>query len=681
MKSKKNIGKVFILLTFLVVTFFSLETVFAQCGTYFKINYRAVGKVGYTNGSYFNLDDWTGDGRSDFWNFQINSATSTQNILIYPGKPTGYWDWDNPIIYTTTIPSSATAYSFHIVKDFNSDGKIDFLYNNHIHRNNGNGTFTELAEITLSDAAVSSVMGTLDYVDINADGFLDWVYFSSVHPTGQEIRYQLGNADGSFSYRAVVIAHTTQNAVNNSSKAIGDFNGDGKIDIVYHNFMSGGNKYVMLKNLGGGNFEIGAPVPLNVGVGGAVRDFNNDGRADITASSAGKLIILYGQADDTLARTEVSDISGAGYPVEINGDNKIDILELNTTTYATHINNGAGSFTKTVYPNPAGLDGGIFEDFSGDGKVDIYDASHTTYNMFGEEILFIRENVCQPFNDTKSANFDSKPVVDLVMWNPNTGNWISRNAIWLFENPPAIQFNWGLGSFGDVPAPGDFDGDGKSDYAVYRDSTGTWYIRRSSDAAWLVFKFGLSGDIAVPNDYDGGGKTDIAVFRPSDGNWYIWSSEAQQFSALHFGANGDKPVAQDYDGDGKTDVAVFRPSEGNWYYLKSSDANAAVFHWGVASDKPVPADYDGDAKADIAVYRGGTWYILRSLNNNYGVFQWGTATDIPMPLYRNTVAAETVIYRPSQNWWYSAAFAGPPTSVIGLGGNQDVPIYFGLPNN
>ena len=65
-------------------------------------------------------------------------------------------------------------------------------------------------------------------------------------------------------------------------------------------------------------------------------------------------------------------------------------------------------------------------------------------------------------------------------------------------------------------------------------------------------------------DYDGDGKTDYALFRPAEGKWHVLKSSNFSEALLQFGAIGDIPVPGDYDGDGITDHAVFRPSNGSW---------------------------------------------------------------------------------------------------------------------
>jgi hypothetical protein len=49
----------------------------------------------------------------------------------------------------------------------------------------------------------------------------------------------------------------------------------------------------------------------------------------------------------------------------------------------------------------------------------------------------------------------------------------------------------------DRPVPGDYDGDGKTDYAVFRPSTGAWYIWYSSRNAAGVYQWGGATDIPV----------------------------------------------------------------------------------------------------------------------------------------------------------------------------------------
>jgi len=103
-------------------------------------------------------------------------------------------------------------------------------------------------------------------------------------------------------------------------------------------------------------------------------------------------------------------------------------------------------------------------------------------------------------------------------------------------------------------------------------------------------QWGNGADITVPGDYDGDGRTDVAVFRPANGTWFIVKSSTRTAIGVQWGNGADVPVPGDYDGDGKTDLAVYRPSGGTWFIRQSSTgyATSVSFQWGLSSDIPVP---------------------------------------------------------------------------------------------
>jgi photosystem II stability/assembly factor-like uncharacterized protein len=274
-----------------------------------------------------------------------------------------------------------------------------------------------------------------------------------------------------------------------------------------------------------------------------------------------------------------------------------------------------------------------------------------------------------PLTATADYNGDSK--ADIAVYRPSTGEWFVLNT-------PAQSF----GSTLDIPAPGDYDGDSKADFAFFKPATGEWHVLLPGGEDIQVW--GIAGDIPVPGDYDGDRKTDRAVWRSTTGEWWLLLSGGG-ISYLVWGQPGDAPVPVDYDGDKKTDRGVFRPPQpgsgqtnGTWYILNSRNGIPQIQIFGKGGDFLVPGDYDGDGKANLATWSSSTGVWTARLKSGESVKKvFGIQGDLPVPAdFDGDGKTDLGIFHASAGQWFiltsSSGFKTSTVTFWGLPG--DIPV-------
>jgi uncharacterized delta-60 repeat protein len=270
-------------------------------------------------------------------------------------------------------------------------------------------------------------------------------------------------------------------------------------------------------------------------------------------------------------------------------------------------------------------------DFDSDGRADITvfrPSNGTWYILRSSNNQFQSAQFGVSTDKPVAADYDGDGKTDIAVY--RSGIWYilqsSNNAFRAFQH----------GAAGDIPKPMNFYGTGRADLAIFS-PTGVWSVMSNPldvspnlGTAMYTERFGQSGDVPVPSFYDNDSAEDFAAFRPSNGTWYVKPRFSNQMQSVQFGTNGDIPQTADFDGDSRTDYAVYRPSNGTWYILRSSDSQFQAAQFGASGDIPAARDYDGDGRADYAVFRpsNGTWYLLQT-TKGFAATKFGLDGDVP----------------------------------------------------
>lgn len=337
-----------------------------------------------------------------------------------------------------------------------------------------------------------------------------------------------------------------------NSIALGDFNADGNLDIVVAN--SSSDTIAVFPNRGDGTF--GAPVVTPIQIAAetlgplAVGDFNEDGKLDVVVAAVGGLhagdVVLLGNGDGTF--NELPPIPGSmGFfqakVADINRDGHLDLI----TTSGVYLGKGDGTFP-TLVPLPGVGFGTLLVtpdtavgvgDLNGDGKLDIVASSPGAQPSPAGALAFYAGNgdgtlqppvgYSLPPSDPGSlavADFNNDGKLDLLIGYPNMADVAPGNG------DGAFQFGMlsTLAVYSEVGQPttlangmaletGDFNGDGKADAVVGDYNLGTLTLVLNSGIGQVPipaasqFQFSLAAGIAgiAVGDLNGDGRPDIAV--------------------------------------------------------------------------------------------------------------------------------------------------------------------------
>jgi RHS repeat-associated protein len=373
----------------------------------------------------------------------------------------------------------------------------------------------------------------------------------------------LGAAGTGFSTPSTL--NMTINTADPGWNPVGDFNGDGKVDVLmiqtgtagYVNYAT--DNVFQTVGITGMHFNTASPGWNLVG------DFNGDGKADVLMIESGTTGYVNYATDNGFSSVRVTGLNfntgGPGWNLvgDFNGDGKADVLVILNGT-AGYVNYATGNGFQTVaitgmHFNTASPGWNPLGDFNGDGKTDI---------------LMIESGTTGYVNYATDNGFSSVRITGL--------NFNAADPGW---NPV-----------------GDFNGDGKADVLMIQTGTAGYVNYATGNGFQTVAITGMHFNTASPGwnplgDFNGDGKTDILMIESPSAGYVMYSTgqgfQSVQVTGMNFNTGGPGwGITADFDGDGKADVlSLFNASMAVKNKSKASLDLIEQFHNGLGGTTSV----------------------------------------------------------------------------------------------
>lgn len=556
-----------------------------------------------------NLVDVDGDGKPDLL-FSVKDPVS-----IYYLRNLGGGSFAAPV--SIASPTGIGANRTFAVGDFNGDGRADIVYSVtnsvtgqdqvHLLLNQGGGSFSDQVPAGISGEAGYLVVG-----DFNHDGHLDIAVqpeTSFVSLSSVAVSVFLGQGDGSFVAGPTTVFET--NAFQTYQFVVGDFDGDGNLDLAGVNGDTEPGHVMFLWGDGTGNFspqQINGPMGFTLAAG----DINGDSIPDaIVADRFGILSVVLGQKGRnfpsavSFTPTNSANLSAG----DVNGDGKLDLLVPGYSTFSPgtlYLNEGGGNFQWVGSPSGQGT---LLADLNNDGLAEMIGSDGTNIliwegtgdpNFSGAPIKIPPlPNVAFPQYVMQIADMDGDGRPDIVFPNVILYNEGNLNFVAVPINIGESNYPFVIGDFnhdglldlatgaftllnqgnrtfrtvtpnnlniasGETLAVGDFNQDGVPDVVFsgngngmgvfYGKGDGTFYLQSELDVGPSDF----SQAIAI-TDFNGDGRPDIVACLFLSEQCVLFANDGQggfERSYLASGANSVALVTGDFNGDGKPDLAI-----------------------------------------------------------------------------------------------------------------------------